>query len=112
MGTSWAIDRKPGQRRVVLAYEILFLFFSNRIVCSDVMNDIIQSLTMYTLIIKQAQPKYSDSYIFNWHSKFATKSGCFTLLSDEIEIFCGSFFKVLGQPPGTGIFKLKISHIS
>ncbi len=72
METLSAIDRKTGQRRVVLAYEILFLFFSNRIVRSDVMNDIFQySLTTCTLIIKQVLPKYSDSYIFNWHSKFA-----------------------------------------
>ncbi len=35
MGTSLAIDRKTGQRRVVLAYEILFLFFGNGIVCSE-----------------------------------------------------------------------------
>ncbi len=70
MGTSLAIDRKTGQRSVVLAYEILFLFFGNRIVRSDVMNDI-QSLTTCILIIKQVLPKYSDSYIFNWHSKFA-----------------------------------------
>ncbi len=69
MGTSLAIDRKTGQRRVVLEYEILFLFFCNGIVHSDVMNDIIQSLR--TLIIKQLLWKYSDSYIFNWHSKFA-----------------------------------------
>ncbi len=27
--------------------------------------------TMCTLVIKQVLPKYSDSYIFNWHSKFA-----------------------------------------
>ncbi len=70
MGTSLAIDRKMGQRRVVLAYEILFLFFGNETVRSDVMNDIFQSLTMCTLIIKQVLPKYNDSYIFNWHSKF------------------------------------------
>ncbi len=71
MGTSLAIDRKTGQRREVLAYEILFLFFSNRTVHSDVMNDIIQSLTTCTLIIKQVLLKYSDSNIFNWHLKFA-----------------------------------------
>ncbi len=71
METSLAIDKKIGQRRVVLAYEILFLFFGNGIVRSDVMNDIIQSLTTCTLIIKQVRLKYSDSYIFNWHSKFA-----------------------------------------
>ncbi len=71
MGASLVIDRKTDQKRVVLAYEILFFFFGNGIVRSDVMNDILQSLTMCTLIIKQAQPKYSDSYIFNWHSKFA-----------------------------------------
>ncbi len=70
-GTSLAIDRKTGQRRVILAYEILLLFFSDGIVRSDVMNDIIQSLRMCTLIIKQVPPKYSDSYIFNWYSKFA-----------------------------------------
>ncbi len=39
--TSLAIDRKTGQRRVVLAYEILFMFFGDGIVHSDVMNDII-----------------------------------------------------------------------
>ncbi len=81
MGTSLAIDRKTGQRRMVLAYEILFLLFSNGVVCSDVMNDIIQSLTTYTLIIKQALLKYSDSYIFNWHSKFAN---CLTLPKVDI----------------------------
>ncbi len=70
MGTSLAIDRKTGQRRVVLAYEILFLFSGKGIARSDVMNDIFQSLTTRTLIIKQVLPKYSDSYIFNWHSKF------------------------------------------
>ncbi len=56
---------------MVLAYEIQFLFFDNEIVRADVMNDIIQSLTTCTLIIKQVLPKYRDSYIFNWHSKFA-----------------------------------------
>ncbi len=71
MVISLAIDNKTGQRRVVLAYEILFLFFGNGIVRSDIMNDIFQSLTRCTLIIKQVLPKYSDSYIFNWHSKFA-----------------------------------------
>ncbi len=70
-GTSLAIDRKTGQRRVVLAYEILFLFFDKGIVRWDVMNDIFQSLTTCKLIIKQVLPKYSESYIFNWHSKFA-----------------------------------------
>ncbi len=71
MGTSLAIDRKTGQRRVVLAYEILFLFFGNGIVRLDVMTDIIQSLTTCTLMTKQRLMKYSDSYIFNWHSKLA-----------------------------------------
>ncbi len=71
MGTSLVIDRKTGQRRVVLAYEILFSFFGNGIVRSAVMTYIIQSLTTCTLIIKQVLPKYSDSYIFIWHSKFA-----------------------------------------
>ncbi len=71
MGISLAIDRKTGQRRVVFAYEILFLFFGNGIVRSYVMTDIIQSLTTCTLITKQVLQKYSDSYIFNWHSKFA-----------------------------------------
>ncbi len=37
----------------------------------DVMNDVFQSLTTCTLIIKQVLLKYNDSYIFNWHSKFA-----------------------------------------
>ncbi len=60
MGTSLAIDKKTGQRRVVLAYKILFLFFGNGIIRSNVMNDIIQSLTTCTLIIKQILPKYSD----------------------------------------------------
>ncbi len=72
MGTSLAVDRKTGQRRVVLAYEILFSFFGNGIVRSDVMNEIFQSLTTCTLIIKQVLPKDSDSYVFNWHSKFAS----------------------------------------
>ncbi len=45
MGTSLAIDRKTGQRRVVLAYEILFLFFGNGIVRREAMTDILQSLT-------------------------------------------------------------------
>ncbi len=76
MGTSFAIHRKTGQRRVVSAYEILFLFFSNGIFRSDVMNDIFQSLTTCTLIIKQVLLKYSDSYICNWHWKFAN---CLTL---------------------------------
>ncbi len=71
METSLSIDRKTGQRNMVLAYKILFLFFGNEIFRSDVMNDIFQSLTTYTFIIKQVLPKYSDSYIFNWHSKFA-----------------------------------------
>ncbi len=72
MGTSLAIDRKTGQRRVVLSYEILFLFFGNGIVRLDVMTDTFQSLKTCTLIIKQVLPKYGDSYyIFNWHSKFA-----------------------------------------
>ncbi len=71
MRTSVAKDRKTGQRGVILAYEILFLFFGTGIVRLDVMNDIFQSLTMCTLIIKQVLPKYSDSYTFNWHSKFA-----------------------------------------
>ncbi len=35
------------------------------------MNDASQSLTTCTLIIKQVLQKYSDSYIFNCHSKFA-----------------------------------------
>ncbi len=84
MGTSLAIHRKTDQRRVVLAYKILFLFFSNGIVHSDVMNDIFQALTTNTLIIKQVLPKYSDSYIFNWYSRKLlnlTKSGRFTLHS-------------------------------
>ncbi len=76
MGTSLVINRKTGQRRVVSAYEILFLFFSNGIIRSDGMNDIFLSLTTCTLIIKQVLPKYSDSYIFNWHLKFAN---CLTL---------------------------------
>ncbi len=59
MGTSLAIDRKTGQRRVVLAYEILFLFFGNGIVCSDVMNDIIQSLMI------QYYPVLDDVHIDN-----------------------------------------------
>ncbi len=70
MGTSLAIERKTGQRRVVMEYEILFLFFGCGIVRSDAMNDIFQSLTTCTLIIKQVLPKYRDSYIFNWHLKF------------------------------------------
>ncbi len=65
MGTSSGIERKTGQRRVVLAYKILFLVFGNGIVRSDVINDIFQSLTTCILIIKQVLPKYSDSYIFN-----------------------------------------------
>ncbi len=69
MRTSLAIDRKTAQRRVVLAYEILFLFFSHGIVYSDVNER--YYLVLCTLIIKQVLPKYSDSYIFNWHSKFA-----------------------------------------
>ncbi len=92
MGTSLAIDRKTGQRRVVLAYEILFLFFSNGIVYSDVMNDIFQSSTTCTLIIKQVSPKYSDSYIFNWHSKFAN---CLTWPKvDDFTPFSKSSFHV------------------
>ncbi len=71
VGTSLAIDTKTGQRRVVLAYEILLLFFGNGIVHSDAVNDIFQSLTMCTLTIKQVLLKYRDSPIFNWHSKFA-----------------------------------------
>ncbi len=63
MGILLALERKTGQRRVVLAYEIPFLFFSNGIVRSDVMNDIFEYLTRCTLIIKQVLPKYSDSYI-------------------------------------------------
>ncbi len=35
MGTSLAIDKETGQRRVVLADEILFLFFGNGIVCFE-----------------------------------------------------------------------------
>ncbi len=81
MGTPLAIDRKTGQGRVVLADEILFLFFGNGIVRSDVMNDIFQSLTTCTLIIKQVLPKYSDSYNFNWHSKFAN---CLTWTKEDI----------------------------
>ncbi len=61
MGTSLAIDKKTGQRMVVLANEILFLFFGNGMVRSVVMNDIIQSLTTCALIIKLVLPKYSDS---------------------------------------------------
>ncbi len=49
-------------KKGVLAYEVLFLFFSNGIVRLDVINDIIQALTTCTLIIKQVLPKYSDSY--------------------------------------------------
>ncbi len=64
MGASLAIDRKTGQRRVALACEILFLFFGNRMVCSDVMNDIFQSSTTRTLILKQVLPKYSDIRMF------------------------------------------------
>ncbi len=64
MGTSLAIDRKTGQRRMVLAYEILFLFFSIGIVRLDATNDIFQSSMTCTLIIKQVLLKYSDSDIF------------------------------------------------
>ncbi len=73
----WAcIGTKGGsQRMVVLAYEIPFLFFGKGIVRSDVMNDIFPSLMTCTLIIKQVPPKFSDLYIFNWHSKF---SNCLT----------------------------------
>ncbi len=71
MGSSLAIDKKTGQRRLVLAYEILFLFYGNGIVRSDFMNDIFQSLPTCTSIIKQVVQKYSDAYIFNWHSMFA-----------------------------------------
>ncbi len=81
MGTWMAIDRKTGQRRVVLAYEILFLLFGITIVCSYVMNDIFQSLTTCTLIIKQVLSKYSESYIFDWHSKF---TNCLTWLKVDV----------------------------
>ncbi len=71
MRTSLVIDKKTGQRRVVLVYKTLFLFFSNGIVCLDVTTDIIQSFMTCTLIIKQVLLKYIDSYIFNWHWKCA-----------------------------------------
>ncbi len=71
MGTSLAIEGKTGQRRVVSACEILFLFFGIGIVRSDVTNDIFPFLTTCALIIKQVLPKNSDSYMSNWHSKFA-----------------------------------------
>ncbi len=70
-GNLIGIDRKTGQRRVVLAHEILLSFFINGTVRSDVTNDIIWFLTTCTLIIKQVLPKYSNSYIFNRHSRFA-----------------------------------------
>ncbi len=89
MGTSLAIDRKTGQRRVVLAYEILFLFFGNGIVHWDVMNDIFQSLMTCTLIIKEVLPKYSDSYIFNWHSKF---TNCLTW--PKVDVLPQTFFLI------------------
>ncbi len=65
METSLAIEKKTDQRKVVLAYQILFLFFGDGIVRSDVMNDIFQSWMTCTLIIEQVLPKYNDSYIFN-----------------------------------------------
>ncbi len=95
VGTSLAVERKTGQRRVALAYEILFLFFSNGIVHSNVMDDIIQSSTTCTLIIKQVLPKYSDSYIFIWHSKF---TNCLTwptvdVLPYIVLVVCPTFGK-------------------
>ncbi len=90
MGTSLAIDRKTGQRMVVWAYEILFLFFDNGIVRSYVMNNISQSLTMCTLIIKKVLPKYSDLYIFNWHSKFAN---CLTW--PKVDVLPNNHFNLL-----------------
>ncbi len=81
MGTSLAIDKKTGQRGMVLAYEIPFSFFGNGIIRWDVMNAIFQSLTTCTLIIKQVLQKYSDSCIFNWHSKFAN---CLTCLKVDV----------------------------
>ncbi len=70
MGTSLTIDKKTGQKRVVSAYEILLLFFGQN--CSfGCYKRYFPALETYTLIIKQVLPKYSDSYILNWHSKFA-----------------------------------------
>ncbi len=92
-----------GHRRVVLAYEILFLFFGNGIVHSDVMNDIFQYFPVLDDV--HIDNKTSSTEI-QWFIFFQlvfkickllnlAKSGCFILLMETI--YLDTFVPIVGN---------------